>query len=420
MKVCLVADGLPGFHKEWSGAEMVCLRLSELLKQNGQRVIFITTKFDIKREFSEEIYQIPTPLNRISFLFREFPVDLISLLFSLKVLKKTKPHIIHLHSKILFFSVLISAKILKIPVVLSVLDHWVICPKETLMITNNRVCTSFHGKSYGKSCVKCFPKNVAIPEFAKKLISYLRYRIFDYSLKKIDRIIAFSKTSKKLLVEAGISDEKIEVIYPYQPALKLAKASTKFNEPTIIFVGWLRPYKGLDVVIRAMSYIIKEIPNAKLIAIGSGEKEYEQYIRKLINSLNLNKNVLLLGKKENKEVLNFIMRGDVVVVPEQWPNVFGPVVLVEAMALGKPVVASRIGGIPEFIKNGENGFTVTYNRPVEFAEKIVYLLKNRKIAENIGDNAAHSITFLRSENSIQKILNLYTSLYILLFEGKGR
>jgi len=408
MKICLIVDGLPGFHEEWSGAEQACLCLSEMLKQNGQRIIFMTTKFDKQKRFSDEIHQIPSLFRKTNYLLNQFPIDFISTYFSLRILKKAKPDIIHFHSKLLFFPVMISAKILRIPVVLSVLDHWVICPKETLRISDGELCASLHGAH----CVRCFPKSIMLPNSMKRMISHCRSLVFNFSLRKLDRIIAFSEASKNLLIKAGLSDEKIEVIYPYRlsPKSTTSLSFEKLREFTIAFVGWLRRYKGLHVVIQAMSIVIEKIPNARLIVVGSGEESYKNYIKELVENLNLKRHVSFLGKRKNEEVLRLLEGSDVVVVPEQWPNVFGPIVLIEAMTLGRPVVASRIGGIPEFIKDGENGFLVTYNQPRQFAAKIIWLSRHKEAARKLGRNASNSVAFFTSGNSTQKIISLYNYL----------
>lgn len=416
----MVTDRLPSFHAEWSGAEQVCFRLSQLLKEKEQTVTFITTKLKKKR-VSNEIYQIPSllpyfesnaPTSGLRYFLKLFPIEILALLHSVVTLKKMKPDIVHLHSKILSFPVLISAKILKIPVVLTVLDHEVICPMGNLMKPDGAICTSFHGSQ----CVECFPKTI-IPSPMQKIAAHCRSLIFDYFLRKLDSIVALTRSSRTLLEHYGLPSEKIRVIYHYKIDFKRKNLMSRVpKEPTILFVGWLRPYKGLHVVIQAMQYIIKEVPRARLLVIGSvGPRDYPEYetkIKNMIENLKLEGHVFFLGKRKHEEVMELLAESNVLVVPEQWPNTFGPVILVEAMSLAKPVVASNIGGIPEFIKNDFNGFLVTHNQPNQFADKVIWLLQHEKSARRMGENAKNSIKFLHEEKPIEKIMGLYRSLTV--------
>lgn len=87
-----------------------------------------------------------------------------------------------------------------------------------------------------------------------------------------------------------------------------------------------------------------------------------------------------------------------------------PVFLVDSMANNKVIVASRIGGMPEFIKNGKNGFLCEPNNPDDFAEKIVFLLKNKNTAKVFGERAQKNISKMINEDDIFKKLDkLYKS-----------
>jgi len=99
-----------------------------------------------------------------------------------------------------------------------------------------------------------------------------------------------------------------------------------------------------------------------------------------------------------------------VVVPEQWPSDFGPLILVEAMALAKPVVASKIGAIPEFIKDGINGFLVEHNQPEQFAKKIIWLSNNKATAKTMGQRAKETAQFLFNQDQNGKVFDLYNNV----------
>jgi glycosyltransferase involved in cell wall biosynthesis len=101
---------------------------------------------------------------------------------------------------------------------------------------------------------------------------------------------------------------------------------------------------------------------------------------------------------------------EVGVVPEQW-EIAWPIALTEFMMSEKPTVSSRIGGMPDFIIDGKNGFMVNHKNPDEFAEKIVWLLKHKNKAREMGKLARRDSLRICNENAIfKKLMDLYRSL----------
>lgn len=399
MKICLVSDQLVGYHKTWSGAEMVCQYLAQLLRREGLDIIFITASFE-KKNNSRKIFQIPTidikPLflkKIISPFFR-----ILGIIYSFYYLRREKPDIIHfLHSNYLSIPVMISAYILKIPTVFSVLDYFIICPRNNLRLDNGEICN----KKEGWYCLKC----VSLLKFFEKLI----IRIFSKNLKGI---ITFTETSRTRLIKHGIPADKIRVIYTYSLPLTIAgdRKEIKTIPNSILFVGTFFEYKGLHVLIQAMPKIVSEVPDSKLMIVVMGNERDKARIEKMVGDLGLRDYINFLDQKKNEEVLELISESEVVVVPEQWPSDFGPLILVEAMALAKPVVASKIGAIPEFIRDGINGFLVEYNKPEQFAAKITWLLKNKSVARSMGERTKETVQFFLNNDQGRKVLELYNNI----------
>lgn len=386
MKICLISDQLVECHKTWSGAELVCKQAAELLEKEKQEVIFITTEFD-KNSSSHKILQIK-PSKNIFFRLR-------GIIYSFRYLKKEKPDIIHFfHSNYLSIPAMISAYILKIPAIFTVLDYFIICPRNNLRLDNGEVCD----KKEGLRCLKC----VSPSKFLEKFI----IKIFAKSLKGI---ITFTETSRARLSKHGIPADKIRVIYTYGPSSISIKNEIISN--SILFVGTFFEYKGLHILIQAMPKIISEFPDTKFMIIGMGNEQDRARIEKMIENLGIKDHINFLGQKKNEEVLELVSRSEIVVVPEQWPSDFGPLILVEAMALGKTVVASEIGAIPEFIKDGINGFLAEHNQPDKFAEKIISLLKNKSAARSMGERAKESVKFFLESGQREKIFELYEKIY---------
>jgi glycosyltransferase involved in cell wall biosynthesis len=224
--------------------------------------------------------------------------------------------------------------------------------------------------------------------------------------------VVLSKTSKARLEHYGIPGHRIRVAYPFQPIFDGSSLHEAVDErrPTVLFVGWLNELRGLHVAVEAMAELVKEVPDARLMAVGSEEDtRYVARIKDMIKAFQLESNIQLLGKQKNEAVMQLIAESSAVVVPLQWPNEFGPVILVEAMALAKPIVASRVGAIPEFVEDGVNAFLVAPDQPKQFADKLRLLLTNKELAQAMGKKAQSSARLL-CEEPTAKMVELYRSV----------
>ena len=395
MKICFATNYLPGYHKIWGGAEQACYRLLNLLIKNGQELSVLSTQpiKEVKGNFG--FYSMPT-LKRL--LGKEFPrpwlsFDPLVYFHSYRAFKKIKPDILHLHNvDILSFSLVLSAKRLGIPVVYSVYDYWCICPRKILIDNpEGKRCRKYHGPS----CRNCVGY--------KKCTLLFRRKFFEYISNKIDTFIVLSESSAKILRECGIKKDKIVIVrLPLFEEVSIQKG--KFEANTILFVGWIQPHKGLHILLEAMSRIIEEVPDVKLYVIATGG---ESNAVKLIREYKLEKYVFSLGGVPHEVVKKYLQKANVIVIPEQWENV-GPLFLGEAMSFAKPIVASSIGAIPEYIEDGNSGFLVEPKAPLKFAEKIVWLFKNRERAVEMGREAQDNARRIFDEDEIlRKLLSLY-------------
>ncbi|MFH1462575.1 MAG: glycosyltransferase family 4 protein [bacterium] len=398
MKVYLVSDNLIGFHKYWSGAEMVCDILAESLKEEGEELLFFTTKFG-KNASDKKIYQIPVLIAGQNFLKKFLmPFSFFwGALYSFFYLWRNKPDIINLlHSNHLFVPVMLASRVLRIPSVFTFLDYYMICSRATFRLASGKICR----EKEGKVCLRCISR--------LKFLERLLIRQFAKSLKGV---ITFTETSKLRLIEHGFPADKIRVIYTYTIPEKFSQVSQgQAVKDTILVVASFHEHKGLQVVLEALPYVLPKVPRAKLRVIGQGNETDKKRIEDLVEKLAIQGSVEFLGQKGNDEVLEIMRENEVVVIPEQWPSEFGPLALVEAMALGRPVVASRIGSAPDFVKEGVNGFLAEYNNPEEFAEKIVWLLENKTKAQEMGERAKKAGSILFRYDQGKKTIAFYKQL----------
>ncbi len=184
----------------------------------------------------------------------------------------------------------------------------------------------------------------------------------------------------------------------------------------LLFVGQLSPLKGLIHLVRALRLIDQEI--ALIVAGGSDlwqtindpvirmilrMSEYEMKVRESAEGLTVH----FLGTVPTNELKNVYAAADIFVCPSEWPEPFG-MVNVEAMAAGKPVVASRTGGIPEIIEDGLTGLLVEPANPAALASAINQLLADGELRRKMGEAGyARARDYFNWERVLVEIESVY-------------
>ena len=176
------------------------------------------------------------------------------------------------------------------------------------------------------------------------------------------------------------------------------------KEAVIGFVGWLLPIKGPDYLLKAMDYIWPEQPETVLVMVGKGELDVD--LRAEALRKNVNGKVKFLGWR--KDINELMPVFDMLVLPSL--NEGMGRVLVEAMAAGKPVVASRVGGIPDLVRHGETGYLVPPADEKSLADAMLMLLNDRDQAKLMGQRGKQLCQQFSLEAMIQKLDDLYSDL----------
>ena len=205
-------------------------------------------------------------------------------------------------------------------------------------------------------------------------------------LDSADEVIALTEDMKKKTQEFYKKDifvipngVNLENLIGLSKETARGRLKIGINEKIIIFVGRLSIEKGAMYLIKAMGIIKEKNPELRLLLVGYGSEEKK--LMKLVKDMGLRHNVDFIGMKKNKEVFEYMAASDVFVLPslyEGFPNA-----LLEAMASGLPIVASKVRGIPEIIEESENGFLVEPKDSNGIAEKILYLFDNSELKKRI-------------------------------------
>ena len=184
----------------------------------------------------------------------------------------------------------------------------------------------------------------------------------------------------------------------------------KSKVPTVLFVGGLEPRKGLEYLVHAMELVIDEIPSARLIAVAKtgfrGTDEWG-WFETLADRLGIAGNVEFFESVSQKKLLGFYAESDLLVLPSKTEG-WG-LALMEAMACGRPVVASRVGGVPELVRDGIDGILVASSDVRALAGAITKLLKDAKLRERMGKAGRGRVKGFSWDNSAKTVLAAYES-----------
>ena len=143
----------------------------------------------------------------------------------------------------------------------------------------------------------------------------------------------------------------------------------------LLYAGRIYPEKGIDTVVEAMIKLVCDQGkrDLRLSVAGSGSVDYENHLHQLVNQAGLTEYVSFLGWVPPEEMPELLRKFDVLLLPSIWPEPFSRAVL-EGMISGLVVVATRTGGTPEVIVDGENGLLFMPNDPEDLAQKIAQLV----------------------------------------------
>ncbi len=167
--------------------------------------------------------------------------------------------------------------------------------------------------------------------------------------------------------------------------------------------------KGVIYLVQAVRILIdKGLRNIKVLIVGDGSEK--RYLEELVKKLGLEDYIVFVGKVPHDKIPEYMASADLFVLPSLSEG-FGNVVP-EAMAMGLPIIASKVGGLPWIIKDGDNGFLVEPRNPHEIAEKITFLLFNDDLRTYISRRNIEKAREYSWENIIKKLEKVYTYTYI--------
>ena len=389
------------------GAELIAHNQAKSLKKQGYDVIVFAGKpddnlknrYSIRHDFYEGI-----PVYRVSLHPRDYSYEYFSFYHKEvhkpfdDLLETFSPDVVHFHNIVgLSVGLIEVAKRRKIKTVLTLHDYWGICHKNTLIKSEGIICNEF------SKCESC--QLFISGERWRGIPSRMRKDYISFQLQAIDTFISPSIYLSKMYVKAGINEEKIQII-PY--GINVERFSNVYRKKNtdklrFSFIGYLGEHKGINTILEALSFI-KDKKNMILNFIGDGDKKNE--LEKITKETGLDNYVHFSGKINSSKIEDAYKNTDVLILPSIWPDNH-PVSICEAMASRIPVIASRIGGIPELVEDGKTGYLFEAGNSRELANKMIEFISCRSKVKEFGDNGFKKISHYNLDKQVGRNAEVY-------------
>lgn len=221
------------------------------------------------------------------------------------------------------------------------------------------------------------------------------------------KIIAVSKSVHDFVIKCGASKDKIYII---PSGINLPKNSTEFQiKRDILFVGGLYKEKGVEYLVKAYCKSIHYVKRNKLLIVGDGD--LKNYLRNLVKELGLDSYVNFYGSVPHENVIDLMKKALIFVAPSitYSSSIEGtPIVLLEAMSVGLPIITTKVGGIPEIIKDGINGIIVNEKNSDALSKAIIKLLLEPELMSEMSFNNFRDSKIYDWDKISKQIIKTYT------------
>jgi glycosyltransferase involved in cell wall biosynthesis len=398
MNICqaIISDG-------WGGAEAVVYELSDRLREKGESISIITNSelvmhftklhgvklLDIGNLFPPKsgVPNLPTRIEhplllRKSFLLFNLYRDELLRYYRLDRLKK------------IISNFLISNKIQIVHTHMSL---------STILINNLRlpiaVTASDHGEWNLKGMIPVHPLG--------KPLSKLRARKFNKALDKVDKLHLLSSfISRYYQDHKSIPKSKITVI---PPAVNINDIRNSLGSPlklkgefNLFFPGGAKTTKGGDILVSALAKLKPSIPKIHLYIAHNVPLNHK--IREIVRKEEIEQNVTFTGFLSKPDYLNLLASADIFILPSRIENI--SIAIIEAMAIGKPVIVTKRGGCSDAVKENTNGILID-PRPGDIVQAVLQLYKDKQLKLSLAKNNIRDVANFDSKHIAAQLIELY-------------
>lgn len=422
MKVLQVLQDFPPYN--YAGVETYTYNLCKELSRRHKVSVFHRLnnprqkeyEINLRQDNGVEIYSINNTFKQCYSLENLYLNEDIADRFD-GVLDKVKPDIVHIqHLIFLSASIVERVKRRGIPIVCTLHDYWFICHQWHFLKKGIGLCD----KNDSSECIECIAEQLNIEKRSKQIYSLLkkilpsqlinmlknqyvgwqrlkrdeswykdkiesRDKYMHKICSMIDVFIAPSQYIMNQYVKFGILQDKIKPMKYFIPARLFEGFKKKDSDERVFgFIGTILPAKGVDVLINAFKMIESSKAELRIygkIASYHGFEYYPSFLKGIAKDYRIR----FMGGFNHNKIAEILSEIDVLIVPSVWRE-NSPLVIHEAILSRTPVVASDIGGIPELIKDGINGFLFRPNDSYDLCVKMKLFIDNPSFIKSMAQN----------------------------------
>lgn len=386
------------------GAEAAMFDTARLLREKGHQVLFFSMRHprNLDSPFSR-YFVSPVDFDRPASIGQKATSSL-RVLYSFeacrnidRLLKEERPDLVHLHNihHQISPSILRTIKSHRLPAVLTLHDYKMVCPVYTLF-NRGKVCERCGRRRF----YHCLLNRCRWGSRSKSLLNTIEMVLHHRLLHLYDRVDDFISPSlflKNKLREMGF--QRTIHYLPHFINLADYEPSRTNGDNSLAYSGRLSPEKGLSVLLRAVEGLDCRV---KILGEGPLRSALEQQIQD--RSLT---NISLLGYKSPEDLRREIKNSMAVILPSEWYE-NNPRSVIEAFALGKPVIGARIGGIPELVNDGRTGLLFEPGDAEGLRRRILDLIGDPEKGRRLGQEArAFAERHFRPEEHYRGLMRIY-------------
>jgi glycosyltransferase involved in cell wall biosynthesis len=400
-KVLFVANDHPALHR--GGVETYVRELYNAVRDSGDYepllIARIGSEDGVRRShrpgapiasFDEDPHEYVIAMDHggFDFLHMTFRDTSLYTRYFADFIDAQRPDVVHFQDSLYVGCEAISVVRQRLPsaaIVCTLHDYRPICHRDGVLVRTSSPATSETEeqlclKASPRRCHECFPQ-IGEQEF------FYRRRFIEAHLRHVDLFLAPSRFLRERYVDWGIAPERIRLEdYGRPPARRVPERREGEPRTRLGFFGQLGPYKGIDVLLRAMRMLRADTPAVQLRVHGSNAWKYStDHQERLWSALReAERNVSFAGGYDRKELPELMAEIDWVVVPSRWWE-NSPLVVQEAFKHGRPVICSGIGGLAEKVADGVNGLHFAVGDPASLADAIRKAARTPGLWEQLRD-----------------------------------
>ena len=372
--------------------------VKKLLESHRHQVSLFSVDWEQNDPSTEKEYFAEPPGDRTKAFYSDLDLSLtksikfaVNTVYSLSAKNKVKKLISILKPDIAYAisiqnylspSVLDGCREMGLPVAHRISDFGIICSRYTFL-RDGEICEKCYDSIFNAIRYSCGGHEISLKKAMVRAIGIYYWRHRKIYERSVNVFITPTQFMKEKLIKWGFEKDKIVHIPTFTDSINSVKSesiSKKSNEKFVLYFGRISYEKGLMILLKAYERLNRQ--DLKLILAGSSTTGYLDELKTYVKERKL-KGVEFIGHQGREKLNDLISKARMTVLPSIWYENM-PNSVIESFSAGTPVIASRLGSLPELIEDGVNGLLFESGNPADLADKMSQLLNNDSLANGIG------------------------------------